>query len=75
MRAYRAVPSCAQVIREGSGEEDLIAFARRDWKSLAAMKDRFWMEQKQRMTASEVLHLGDTTRLLDRIEGCFSITS
>jgi hypothetical protein len=27
--------------------EDLIAFARRDWQLLAAMKERFWIEQKQ----------------------------
>jgi hypothetical protein len=42
--------------------EDLIAFARRDWKLLAAMKERFWIEQKQRMSASEALQLGEELR-------------
>jgi hypothetical protein len=42
--------------------EDLIAFARRDWQSVAAMKQRFWVEQKRRMTASEVLQLSDDLR-------------
>ena len=42
--------------------EDLIAFARRDWQSVAAMKERFWVEQKHRMTASEALRLADDLR-------------
>jgi hypothetical protein len=42
--------------------EDLIAFARRDWRSVAAMKERFWVEQKRRMTASEALQLADDLR-------------
>ena len=42
--------------------EDLIAFARRDWQSVAAMKQRFWVEQKRRMTASEALQLADDLR-------------
>jgi hypothetical protein len=42
--------------------EDLIAFARRDWTSLAASKDRFWLEQKQGLTASEILQLGENLR-------------
>jgi hypothetical protein len=42
--------------------EDLIAFARRDWKAVAAMKDRFWIEQKKQMTPTEVLRLGDDLR-------------
>lgn len=46
--------------------EDLIEFARRDWQSIAAMKERFWVEQKRRMTASEALHLGDELRLAVR---------
>ena len=43
-------------------QEDLIEFARRDWKSIAAMKERFWIEQKRRMTAGEALHLADELR-------------
>ena len=42
--------------------EDLIAFARRDWQSVAAMKQRFRVEQKRRMTASEALQLSDDLR-------------
>jgi hypothetical protein len=42
--------------------EDLIEFARRDWQSVAAMKERFRIEQKRRMTASEALHLADELR-------------
>lgn len=42
--------------------EDLIAFARRDWTSLASAKDRFWVQQKRQMTASEALHLADALR-------------
>jgi hypothetical protein len=42
--------------------EDLIAFARRDWQSVAAMKERFWVAQKRRMTASEALQLADDLR-------------
>lgn len=42
--------------------EDLIAFARRDWQLLAALKERFWIEQKQRMSASDVLQIGEELR-------------
>ena len=42
--------------------EDLIAFARRDWTRLAAMKDRFWIKQKQQLSASEILQLGEDLR-------------
>jgi hypothetical protein len=42
--------------------EDLLAFARRDWSGVAAMKDHFWVEQKRRMTASEALQLADELR-------------
>jgi hypothetical protein len=46
--------------------EDLIEFARRDWQSIAAMKERFWIEQKRRMTAAEALHLADELRVAVR---------
>jgi hypothetical protein len=42
--------------------EDLIAFARRDWSSVAAMKERFWAERKRHMTPSEALRLADDLR-------------
>jgi len=42
--------------------EDLIAFARRDWQQVAAMKERFWLEQKQRITPSEALRIADELR-------------
>ena len=47
-------------------QEDLIEFARRDWQSIAAMKERFWIEQKRRMTAGEALHLADDLRAMVR---------
>ena len=43
-------------------KEDLIAFARRDWPRLAAMKDRFWIEQKQRLSPSQALQIGEDLR-------------
>ena len=46
----------------GMRREDLIAFARRDWKSVAAMKERFQVEQKRQMTAGEALRLADELR-------------
>jgi hypothetical protein len=42
--------------------EDLIEFARRDWQSIAAMKERFWVDQKHRMTPAEALHFADDLR-------------
>ena len=42
--------------------EDLIAFARRDWNAIAAMKERFWVEQKNQMTAAQALYLADDMR-------------
>jgi len=46
----------------GMRREDLIGFARRDWPSVAAMKDRFWVEQKRGMTPGQALQLGDELR-------------
>ena len=43
-------------------KEDLIAFARRDWDAIAALKRRRWTEQKSRMTAAEALSVGDELR-------------
>jgi hypothetical protein len=42
--------------------EDLIAFARRDWDAIAAMKERSWVEQKKQMTAAQALRLADDMR-------------
>jgi len=43
-------------------KEDLIAFARRDWRMIAEMKRRRWAEQKSRMTPAEALSVGDDLR-------------
>jgi hypothetical protein len=43
-------------------KEDLIAFARRDWNAIAALKRRRWSEQKSHMTAAEALSVGDELR-------------
>jgi hypothetical protein len=42
--------------------EDLIAFARRDWQAIAASKRQRWAEQKSRMTPAEALSVGDELR-------------
>lgn len=42
--------------------EDILAFARRDWQAIAALKRRRWAEQKSQMTAAEALHVGDELR-------------
>ena len=42
--------------------EDIVAFARRDWQAIAALKRRRWAEQKSRMTPTEALQLGDELR-------------
>jgi hypothetical protein len=42
--------------------EDLIAFARRDWASLAAMKERYWAELKPQMTPAEALRVSGELR-------------
>lgn len=41
---------------------DLVAFARRDWKRVAEMKDRFWLEQKLAMSVAETLGVVDDLR-------------
>jgi len=37
--------------------EDLIAYANRDWDAIARAKERFWVEQKKRMTPKQVFAL------------------
>ncbi len=43
-------------------KEDLVAFARRDWSRIAAAKDAYWADRKQRMAADDALRLGDALR-------------
>ncbi|MGZ8781360.1 MAG: hypothetical protein ACXW31_15685 [Thermoanaerobaculia bacterium] len=43
-------------------KEDIIAFARRDWASLAEAKERYWAKRKSSMTPGEALRLGDALR-------------
>ncbi len=43
-------------------KEDVIAFARRDWDAVAALKRRRWAEQKRTMSAAEALAVGDALR-------------
>ena len=43
-------------------EEDLIAYANRDWAAIEESKRRRWAEQKSRMTAAEALRVGDALR-------------
>ena len=43
-------------------KEDLIAFARRDWNAIAALKRRRWTEEKSRMSPAEALSVGDELR-------------
>ena len=43
-------------------KDDLVAFARRDWKRVAEMKDRFWVEQKLFMSAAGTLGVVDDLR-------------
>ena len=42
--------------------EDLIAFASRDWQAIAALKRQRWAEQKSRMQPGEALRVGDALR-------------
>ena len=43
-------------------KEDVIAFARRDWSAIAAVKRRRWAEQKSQMTPADALAVGDELR-------------
>lgn len=43
-------------------QEDLRAFARRDWTSIAESKARFWIEAKRQMEPGEGLSIGDVLR-------------
>jgi hypothetical protein len=43
-------------------KEDIIAFARRDWKAIEESKRRRWTEQKSRMEPAETLSIGDELR-------------
>lgn len=43
-------------------EDDLIAYAGRDWAAIEESKRRRWAEQKGRMTAAEALAVGDALR-------------
>ena len=43
-------------------KEDIIAFARRDWASVAAAKEQYWAKRKSSMTPAEALRLGDALR-------------
>lgn len=40
--------------------EDIVAFAHRDWQAIAAVKRRFW--EQSRMTPAEALQIGDELR-------------
>ena len=42
--------------------EDLIAFARRDWNAIAESKRRRWSEERSQMTAADALRVGDELR-------------
>jgi hypothetical protein len=43
-------------------KEDLIAYARRDWAAFERMKRERWAEQREQMTAADVLRMGDALR-------------
>jgi hypothetical protein len=43
-------------------DEDLVAFARRDWEAISASKRRRWAEQKSQMNPAEALGVGDGLR-------------
>jgi hypothetical protein len=41
---------------------DILAFARRDWRAIAASKKQRWERQKASMTPAEALRVGDDLR-------------
>jgi hypothetical protein len=43
-------------------KEDVIAFARRDWRAIAMLKQKRWAQQKSKMTPADALRLGDELR-------------
>lgn len=43
-------------------QEDLRAFAGRDWTSIAESKARFWIEAKRKMHGAEALSIGEILR-------------
>lgn len=43
-------------------KEDVIAFARRDWRAIAALKQERWAQQRSGMTPAEALGVGDELR-------------
>lgn len=58
-RAYEFQQSA---ILHSMRKEDLIAFATRDWKAIAALKRSRWATLKSRMTPAEALEVGDQLR-------------
>ncbi len=43
-------------------KEDVIAFARRDWQAIAALKRRRWTDQTSGMKPADALSVGDELR-------------
>ena len=42
--------------------DDILAFARRDWATIAESKTRYWLERKRTLSAAELLAVGDELR-------------
>ena len=42
--------------------DDILAFARRDWRRLARAKTEYWLSLKQGMTPDDILAFGDRLR-------------
>jgi hypothetical protein len=60
--ADRELPADERCYSRFVRKEDLVAFVKRDWGAIAALKRRTWAEQKSGMTAAEALHVGDELR-------------
>ena len=43
-------------------KKDVVAFARRDWRAIAALKRRRWADEKSRMAPAESLRVADELR-------------